>query len=129
MSLYEDHPNSIVNRALVIHANADDLGRGNNPESQKNGNSGAHIACGLVTRVEIEEQPIEVDEQLEHRQKHNANSRQTPEKNPLKGWEDWPSSHIIASNLDVEGIAKPAMPHDSFELKTAVPTRKGDTIF
>ncbi|EFX68711.1 hypothetical protein DAPPUDRAFT_17612, partial [Daphnia pulex] len=48
MSLYEDQPNSVLYRALVIHANVDDLGRGNGPESLKSGNSGAHIACGLI---------------------------------------------------------------------------------
>ena len=122
MSLYEDQPTSILNRALVIHANADDLGRGNDPESLKSGNSGAHIACGLVTRVDIEEQPVEVDEQLEHR-KHSLNAREF-EKKPLKGWEDLSLSSQISSNLDVEGIVKPDMPHDSFELKSSASTHK-----
>ncbi len=35
---------SIVGRALVVHANADDL------KSQPAGNSGARIACGVITR-------------------------------------------------------------------------------
>lgn len=55
MSLYEENPNNVLNRALVIHAGTDDLGRGQNLESLKSGNSGAHIACGLVKPVEIEE--------------------------------------------------------------------------
>lgn len=123
MSLYEDSPNNIVNRALVLHANADDLGRGNNPESQKNGNSGAHIACGLVTLVDVEELAVEMEEKSEHQQ-HGKNHRQ--EKSPLEGWEDVSMPSKIGSNLNVEGIVKPIMPHgDGFELKTALPTRKG----
>jgi len=35
---------SIVGRGLVVHANADDL------ESQPAGNSGARLACGVITR-------------------------------------------------------------------------------
>jgi Cu/Zn superoxide dismutase len=40
--------NSIVGRAVVIHENEDDLGRGNNPQSLVNGNSGDRIACGII---------------------------------------------------------------------------------
>ena len=126
MSLYEDQPNSVLNRALVIHANADDLGRGNGPESLKNGNSGAHIACGLISNVEIEQENVEVDEQLVtghhqhgHHGHHNHSQNMNPrsvEMKPLKGLEDWTS---FAENV------KLAKPHDSFELKSGVPTRNG----
>lgn len=123
MSLYEDSPNNILNRALVLHANADDLGRGNNPGSQKDGNSGAHLACGLVSLVDIEELAAENEEKHAHQQ-HGMNHRQ--EKSPLQGWEDISISSKMGSNLNVEGIVKPVMPHgDGFELKTALPTRKG----
>lgn len=54
MSLYEGHSNSVLGRALVIHANVDDLGRGHNLESLQNGNSGAHVTCGLVELVDLE---------------------------------------------------------------------------
>lgn len=125
MSLYEDQSNSILNRALVIHANADDLGRGNNPESLKNGNSGAHLACGLVTPVDTDDLTIEGEVKYEHQQ--HLTTRNI-EKAPLKGWEDISMPSKIASNMDVEGIVKPAMPHDGFELKAAVPTRKGKQV-
>jgi len=120
MSLYEDQPNSVLNRALVIHANTDDLGRGNDPESIKNGNSGAHIACGLISNVDIQEQNVEVDEQLatghhQHGHSHSQNVNPRPvEMKPLKGLEDWSS---------ITESAKPSKPHDSFELKSGVPTR------
>ncbi|EFX76382.1 hypothetical protein DAPPUDRAFT_213992 [Daphnia pulex] len=126
MSLYEDQPNSVLNRALVIHANVDDLGRGNGPESLKSGNSGAHIACGLISNVNLEEEKIEVDEQLagcHHHHGHNCHqtinhsqnvNQRSVEMKPLKGLEDWAS---FAETV------KPAKPHDGFELKSSVPTR------
>lgn len=41
-------PNSIVGRAIVVHADPDDLGRGGNKLSKVTGNSGARIACGVI---------------------------------------------------------------------------------
>lgn len=40
---------SILGRTLVIHAGEDDLGRGGNPASKINGNSGPRISCCVVT--------------------------------------------------------------------------------
>ncbi|XP_021949922.1 superoxide dismutase [Cu-Zn] isoform X2 [Folsomia candida] len=40
--------NSIVGRGFAIHEKEDDLGRGSNPESRMNGNSGPRIACGII---------------------------------------------------------------------------------
>lgn len=40
--------NSVVGRALVIHQQRDDLGRGGNDESRRNGNSGGRIACEII---------------------------------------------------------------------------------
>ena len=59
MSLYEESPTNVLGRALVIHANVDDLGRGNNPESLKNGNAGPHVTCGLVELVELQHEDHE----------------------------------------------------------------------
>lgn len=124
MSLYEDQPNSVLNRALVIHANADDMGRGNGPESLKTGNSGPHIACALISSVDVDEQNIEIDEQLVsshqhgphgHNHNQNVNARSVEDK-PLRGLEDWSSFET----------ARPTRPHDGFELKSAVPTHNGD---
>ena len=39
---------SIVGRTLVIHGDADDLGKTDNPNSLVNGNAGPRIACGVV---------------------------------------------------------------------------------
>ncbi|EFX86010.1 hypothetical protein DAPPUDRAFT_313514 [Daphnia pulex] len=41
-------PNSIIGRAMVVHANEDDLGRQNNEGSRTTGNSGPRIACGII---------------------------------------------------------------------------------
>lgn len=41
-------PNSILGRAIVLHENPDDEGRGQTPMSSKNGNAGNRIACGTI---------------------------------------------------------------------------------
>ncbi|XP_067631749.1 copper chaperone for superoxide dismutase [Eurosta solidaginis] len=40
----------VIGRAVAITANADDMGRGNNAQSQIDGNSGERIACGIIAR-------------------------------------------------------------------------------
>ncbi|RWS29579.1 superoxide dismutase [Cu-Zn] 4AP-like protein, partial [Leptotrombidium deliense] len=42
--------NSIVGRALVVHTEEDDLGKGTFEDSKTTGHSGSRIACGLITR-------------------------------------------------------------------------------
>eukprot|EP00897_Mesotaenium_endlicherianum_P010059 jgi/Mesen1/9081/ME000579S08459 len=39
---------SVIGRAVVIHALADDLGKGGVPASLLNGNSGARVGCGVI---------------------------------------------------------------------------------
>jgi Cu-Zn family superoxide dismutase len=39
---------SVVGRSCVVHADEDDLGRGNFPDSKTTGHSGARIACGVI---------------------------------------------------------------------------------
>jgi Cu-Zn family superoxide dismutase len=38
----------IVGRSIVLHEGPDDLGKGNNLESSKSGNSGKRVACGII---------------------------------------------------------------------------------
>jgi Cu-Zn family superoxide dismutase len=39
---------NIIGRGLVIHADPDDCGKGDNPDSLKTGNSGKRIACAVI---------------------------------------------------------------------------------
>jgi Cu-Zn family superoxide dismutase len=39
---------NIIGRGLIIHADPDDCGKGNNPDSLKTGNSGKRIACAVI---------------------------------------------------------------------------------
>lgn len=41
-------PNSIVGRAVVVHADTDDLGRGGHELSKTTGNAGGRVACGII---------------------------------------------------------------------------------
>lgn len=47
--------NSVAGRAVVVHADPDDLGRGGDDGSRKTGNAGARLACGVIELVEEEE--------------------------------------------------------------------------
>lgn len=46
ISLYGEY--SIVGRSVVVHAQEDDLGKKNHPDSSKTGNSGVRLACGVI---------------------------------------------------------------------------------
>ena len=39
---------NIIGRGLIIHADEDDCGMGNNPESKITGNAGKRIACSVI---------------------------------------------------------------------------------
>ncbi|KAF3497070.1 hypothetical protein DY000_02058026 [Brassica cretica] len=41
-------PNSIVGRAVVVHADPDDLGKGGHELSLSTGNAGGRVACGII---------------------------------------------------------------------------------
>ncbi|CAB3366724.1 Hypothetical predicted protein [Cloeon dipterum] len=49
ISLTPGAEDSVVGRAFVVHAKADDLGKGRDAESLKTGNAGARVACCIVT--------------------------------------------------------------------------------
>ncbi|EFJ13179.1 hypothetical protein SELMODRAFT_442405 [Selaginella moellendorffii] len=40
--------NSIVGRAVVVHADRDDLGKGGHELSKSTGNAGGRLACGVI---------------------------------------------------------------------------------
>ncbi|XXG84130.1 hypothetical protein AAC387_Pa10g1719 [Persea americana] len=41
-------PNSIVGRAIVVHGDPDDLGKGGHELSKTTGNAGGRVACGVI---------------------------------------------------------------------------------
>uniref|UniRef100_A0A0D6R8L6 Superoxide dismutase [Cu-Zn] n=1 Tax=Araucaria cunninghamii TaxID=56994 RepID=A0A0D6R8L6_ARACU len=41
-------PHSVVGRAVVVHADPDDLGRGGHELSKTTGNAGGRVACGVI---------------------------------------------------------------------------------
>ncbi len=46
----------VVGRAIVIHADEDDLGKGGDEESLKTGNAGDRVACGVIRLREVVEE-------------------------------------------------------------------------
>ena len=45
------HCSDLVGRAIIVHADEDDLGKGDFEDSHTTGHSGARIACGILGRV------------------------------------------------------------------------------
>lgn len=45
----DDVTAGILDRAIVVHADADDLGLGGNAGSLASGNAGSRVACGVIT--------------------------------------------------------------------------------
>ena len=41
-------PRSVIGRAFVVHAGADDLGQGGDAGSKATGNAGGRLACGII---------------------------------------------------------------------------------
>lgn len=41
----------LYGRSMIVHADPDDLGHGNAPDSKTTGNSGARIACAIIGRI------------------------------------------------------------------------------
>ncbi|KAF8773825.1 Superoxide dismutase [Cu-Zn] like protein [Argiope bruennichi] len=47
-------PISIVGRAIVVHAQRDDLGQGGNEESLRTGNAGARVGCCVIGAARLQ---------------------------------------------------------------------------
>jgi len=48
ISLGDGSPFDVAGRAIVVHAEEDDLGLGGDVESTKTGNAGSRVACGII---------------------------------------------------------------------------------
>jgi superoxide dismutase, Cu-Zn family len=72
ISLYGDQ--SVVGRSVVVHANEDDLGATDHPESSKTGNSGPRIACGVIgLSKEFKSLPEDKDKEKSNKDKEKSN--------------------------------------------------------
>ena len=60
----------IVGRAIVIHADEDDLGTGGNEESLKTGNAGDRVGCGVIRLREVVEENYERKNSDKHFARH-----------------------------------------------------------
>ena len=45
---------SVIGRAMIIHSDEDDLGKGGDAESLKTGNAGERLACGVISLSEVQ---------------------------------------------------------------------------
>lgn len=84
MSLYESSPTNIMNRAVVIHEKADDLGRGDSPQSLKNGNTGTIVACALITPVKEFPRDVEHSRRGHHTGVKDFKSTTTTKRDSLE---------------------------------------------
>ena len=51
LTLVSNNTTSILGRMIIVHADADDLGKGGDLESTKTGNAGKRVACGVIGRA------------------------------------------------------------------------------
>ena len=51
ISLDSASPNSVLDRAFVVHEMPDDLGLGGDAGSAATGNAGARLACGIIVEM------------------------------------------------------------------------------
>ena len=74
-------PTSIVGRAVVVHEDEDDLGKGGDEESLKTGNAGNRAGCGVISLTELTESELgDLDKNISD--KHFSRSEMPQVKEP-----------------------------------------------
>ena len=74
-------PTSIVGRAVVVHKDQDDVGKGGDEESLKTGNAGERAGCGVISLRELTESAIaDLDKNISN--KHFSRSEMPQVKEP-----------------------------------------------
>ena len=53
VTLEDNQDNTVLNRAIVVHAGEDDLGLGGDAGSESTGNAGGRVACGIINSGDI----------------------------------------------------------------------------
>ena len=136
MSLFEEHPRSVLTRSLVIHAIPDDLILVNARESRALPESRI-LACGLIRSHEIEgSRSIERESILLGLERpFKADKIELDIMSGEKSWENVRHPYFgdvegkkVPSNLNLEGLERPDLSVDSLTIETAVPTSRGKCL-
>ena len=102
----------VVGRAIVIHADEDDLGKGGDEESLKTGNAGERVGCGVIRLREVVEEKYKRNVSDKHFARHELPQirRENIENSPFKFKEGRISIDNIkpVQSQRVKGLSKKA---------------------
>lgn len=103
---------SVVGRAVVVHADIDDLGKGGDEESLKTGNAGDRLGCGVIRLRKVVEETFERKHSDKHFDRNQLPQIRIPDirKSPFTFKEGIMNTFFIkpVQSQRVEGLAESA---------------------